>query len=154
MSTDSGALLSRRSVLRLGFLTALGFTVLGLTPVIRTSQAKVLENALDPIFGTSSSIPSAVEAIQRYLALLPPRQQWQVRGLLRAVEWGPILSRGRRFTRLEPVERADWLARLSRSRSALNRQIFTALKQLGAMGIYQLDANWKALGYPGPLLER
>jgi hypothetical protein len=151
--TDTGVALSRRSVLRLGLFSALGFTVLGVTPVIRTSHQKVLQAAFDQVFGISSTA-AAVDATQRYLAELPLRQQWQVKGLLRAVEWGPLFSQGGRFTRLDPADQRRWLDQLSRSASPLSRQIFTALKQLGAMGIYQLDAHWETLGYPGPLLER
>ncbi len=154
MPTDSTASLSRRSVLRLSFFSALGLAALGVTPVIQTSQRKVLEAAFDLILGVSSAETGAIDATAAYLRLLPSKQQWQIRGLIRAVEWGPVVSTGRRFTRLETQDQERWLNQLAQSSSPIRRQIFSALKQLGAMGNYQSDSTWEKIGYPGPLLER
>jgi len=154
VETDSAASLSRRSVLRLSFFSALGLATLGFAPIIQTASQRVLEAAFSVVLGVSTSQTQTIHAVEAYLQGVPRKQQWQIRGLIRAVEWGPVLTTGRRFTRLERPDQAQWLARLASSNSRLSRQIYAGLKQLGAMGFYQLDSSWEQLGYPGPLLER
>ena len=154
MTTETGFSLSRRSVLRLGFFSGIGLAALGIPVVIRTSQHAVLEAAFDVILGAHSKKAQPVEAALVYFQRLPARQQWQVRGLLRAIEWGPVLSTGRRFTRLNGEAQLQWLNQRAASRSALQRQMVTALKQFAAMGYYQNERAWDQMGYPGPLLER
>jgi hypothetical protein len=78
---------------------------------------------------------------------------WQVRGLLRFVEWDPVLRHAGRFSRLSPTAQDAWLRRQSQSSVALRRQVFSALKMLGAMGTWQQDHRWPAIGYPGPMVE-
>ena len=154
MTTETEVSLSRRSVLRLSFFSALGLAALGMPAVVRTSQHAVLEAVFDVILGVSSDQAQPVEAALDYFHRLPTRQQWQVKGLLRATEWGPVFSTGRRFTRLDGPARQQWLRERAESSSAIQRQIFTALKQLAAMGYYQNELAWDHMGYPGPLLDR
>ena len=154
METDSTTGLSRRSVLRLSFFSALGLTTLGLVPIVQTPGRKVLGAAFDLVLGVSTQQTQALDAAERYLQGLPKKQQWQIRGLIRAIEWGPVFTKGRRFTKLDSGNQTQWLSDLATSNSSLQRQLFVGLKQIGAMGFYQAYSSWEQLGYPGPLLER
>lgn len=164
MGSDSAP--TRRDVLRLGFFTALGLGVLGLppfllsrAPLLLSGERDILEAVLGRLYpppeGEDVPVQSgAVQATVAYLAMMPRRQVWQVRGLLRFVEWDPVLRQRGRFTRLSALAQDNWLHRQARSSVALRRQAFSALKMLGAMGTWQQDHRWPAIGYPGPMVER
>ncbi len=150
---------TRRDVLRLGFFTAVGLGLVGLPPLLLSRERDILEAVIGRIYPPlpgedAPHSSSAMEATLSYLAQVPPRQLWQVRGLLRFVEWDPLLRQGGRFSRLSADAQDTWLHRQSQSSLALRRQVFSALKMLGAMGAWQLDPRWPAIGYPGPMLER
>jgi hypothetical protein len=150
---------TRRDVLRLGFFAALSLGVLGLPPLLLSREKDILEAVMGrlypPLEGEDASLPSrAVEATLAYLAEVPPRQLWQVRGLLRFVEWDPFLRHASRFSRLSTEAQDNWLGRQAQSSLPMRRQVFSALKMLGAMGAWQLDHRWPAIGYPGPMVER
>ncbi len=157
MAPDSGP--TRRDVLRLGLFTAVGLGLVGLPPLLLSREGEILEAVLGrlypPLAGEDAPDPSpAVKATLAYLAKVPPRQIWQVRGLLRFVEWDPLLRHSGRFSRLSAEAQDTWLHRQSQSSLAPRRQAFAALKMLGAMGAWQLDPRWPAIGYPGPMVER
>ncbi len=149
---------TRRDVLRLGFFTAVGLGLVGLPPLLLSRERDILEAEIGRIYPplAAEDAPhssSAMEATLAYLAKVPPRQLWQVRGLLRFVEWDPLLRHGGRFSRLSAEAQDTWLHRQSQSSLAPRRQVFAALKMLGAMGAWQLDHRWPAIGYPGPMVE-
>ncbi len=157
MGSDSTP--TRRHVLRLGFFTALGLGMVGLPPLFLSKEGDILKAALGRLYPPPPEEDpplqsAAVEATLAYLAQVPPRQLWQVRGLLRFVEWDPLLGQGGRFSRLSAEAQDTWLQRQARSSMAMRRQVFAALKMLGAMGAWQLDKRWPAIGYPGPMVER
>ena len=126
MGSDSAP--TRRDVLRLGFFTALGLGLMGLPPLLLSRERDILEAVLGrlypPLEGENAPLQSpAVEATLAYLAEVPPRQLWQVRGLLRFVEWDPVPRHARRFSRLSKEAQDAWLQRQSQSSLALRRHV-------------------------------
>ena len=75
--------------------------------------------------------------------------------LLRVVDWAPFLFdlRLRRFTRLTPAEQDASLDGWMRSRFALRRMAFQALRNLSFLGYYSQEETWPLIGYAGPLLR-
>ncbi len=94
--------------------------------------------------------------IDRLLADLPPTSQGQVRLMLRVVEHGTHLFdlKGRRFTRLTPVEQDAYLEGWMQSSLGARRIIFRALKTLAALGYYAQSEAWADVGYDGPWIGR
>jgi hypothetical protein len=90
-------------------------------------------------------------AIRRYLAVLPERQRWEARGLLRLIELGAVP--GARFSRLTDAERTAALEAMAAASLAHRRLLVGSLKQLCAMGYWQHPETWAFLGYEGPTVR-
>lgn len=153
--------LSRRHFLRLGLWTgAATLLVGGPAAWVQSDEAAVLDALADRLFAEADGAdapmpkPSSFGAGARawaYAAALPPAARWQVRGLLRLVEWGAVASGGARFTRLPPAAQDRVLDRLAAGGRG-GRLALGALKQLCAMGAFTHSQTWAAIGYGGPRL--
>jgi Gluconate 2-dehydrogenase subunit 3 len=155
--------LSRRHFLRLGLWTgAAALLVGGPTVWVQSDESAVLDALADRLFaeadGTDAPMPkpSSFGAGARawaYVAVLPATARWQVRGLLRLVEWAGVVSGGARFTRLAAAEQDRLLDRLAAGGQG-GRLALGALKQLCAMGTFTHSQTWTAIGYDGPRLPQ
>lgn len=92
------------------------------------------------------------ETIESVLRRLEPSVTRDLRLALRALDWWPALFEGhlRRFRSLSPEERDRSLDGWQRSRFALRREIFHALRNLALLGYWSQPATWSLIGYGGP----
>ncbi len=150
---------TRRRLFQLGLAGAVTSLVLGTAPVVGLDERAVLTALLDRLFDPgemTAPVPSQTHAVDLTLELvdgLAPVTRLQVRGLLRALEFGALGRFGSRFSTLAAAEQDAWLLDLAEGPYP-GRVLLHALKQLGAMGHYQQPSTWTALTYPGPLLDR
>lgn len=79
----------------------------------------------------------------------PPHVRRQLRLFIHALEWGPVLRRGRRFSRLDPATRIEILESLQLSRLLVLRRGFWGLRTLVFLGYYGLAGVRTAVGYRG-----
>lgn len=166
---------SRRGFLRLAGATA-AFTALGqiraLPPAVRAAEAGDAEGVFDameteiltqivermvetgepgaPRVRDTAAIPT-LEALCRRL---DPGVVGQLSIALRLFEYGPIvfdftLSR---FSRMSPEQKDASLECWMRSRLAIRRQAFLALRNLAMLGYWSQPETWPLIGYQGPLL--
>lgn len=149
-----------RRAFGLGVLGTLGLLCAGV-PIAWTAvdEARFLDAAVDAFFPPDDGLPTATEvgaaaAIARYLARLPTEVAWQARGLFRVVEYSTLPTHGARFSSLDRAARTEVLAAMASSDLAGRRLLAQALKETCAMGYWQHDATWGALGYDGPLVGR
>jgi len=96
-----------------------------------------------------------IATIDALCASLDPSITAPLPTLLRVVDWAPFVFvlRFSRFTRLTPAEQDASLAGWMRSRLAVRRQAFLALRNLALLGYYSQEETWPAIGYAGPLLR-
>lgn len=145
----------RRSFLKLGAITASGALLLGAVPALGTDERRVVEALAATIFaGVPLGELDVFAAYLRTLEALPLAVQLQGRGLMRALEWEPLVWHGGRFSHLAPDERARFLDTLATSDLYPRRLLAHGAKQLLAMAVYQHPAAWKLLDYDGPLVGR
>ena len=150
---------TRRRLIQLGLAGTAASLVLGAVPVVSLDEERALAALLDRLFdpGTGTApVPSQTDAVAgtlAYVAELPAATRLQVRGLFRALEFGPVATHGARFSALSPELQHDWLLRLATGGYA-SRLLLNAIKQIGAVGHYQQRSTWTALAYPGPLVDR
>jgi Gluconate 2-dehydrogenase subunit 3 len=119
----------------------------------------VLHAVCDAVIGEpSAGSPTALEAklaerIDRELAFHYPRMVREVEAALAVVEHGAVKQLDfTRFTRLDAAAKEAALQRLSQG-SALERQVFGALRLLAVFYFYCDDRTWKAIHYAGPLVQ-
>lgn len=95
-------------------------------------------------------------AVIPFVRRLPLRERRLFRLLLRAIEFGVVLSVGRpvRFSALPRAERQRCLRDWARSRLSFRRQGVAALKSLAALAYYGRESAWDDVGYDGPWLGR
>lgn len=147
--------MERRAFLKFGALGCGGALLLGAVPTLGTESERVVEVLAASLFaGVPLGDLDVVGAFRRSLAPLPRAVQWQARGLLRALEWEPVLRYGARLTRLDPASRQDFLEGLATSSIYGRRLMVHGAKQLLAMSVYQQEPAWRLMGYDGPLLEQ
>ncbi|HJN72587.1 MAG TPA: hypothetical protein QGF58_01520 [Myxococcota bacterium] len=150
--------MERRAFLKLGALGCSGALILGAVPSLgavwlSTEDARVIEVLAASLFaGVPLGDIDVVGAFTRSIAPLPRSIRWQARGLLRALEWEPVMRYGSRLSRLDPTTRDDFLVGMATSPLYPRRLALHGAKQLLAMAVYQHDATWKLMGYDGPLL--
>jgi len=94
--------------------------------------------------------------VDGYLSRLDEGLRSDVRALLHLVEHGsgPFRFGLTRFTHMSPVEQDATLDDWARSRLAVRRRGFQALKTLAMLGYWRADATWPLIGYTGPMLPR
>ncbi|MCL5287372.1 MAG: gluconate 2-dehydrogenase subunit 3 family protein [Acidobacteria bacterium] len=66
---------------------------------------------------------------------------------LRAIEWLPVIRFGRRFTSLEPAQRARFLSMLENHPAQIIRSGFWGLRTLVLLGYYGRPETVAAIGY-------
>ena len=129
--------------------------MLGAVPALGSDEDRVVEVLAATFFpGVPLGDIDVVGAFHATLAELPRSVQVQARGLLRALEWEPVLRHGGRLSRLDPGDREAFLVGLATSPIYGRRLLAHGAKQLLAMAVYQHDATWQILGYDGPLVGR
>lgn len=99
---------------------------------------------------------AAIATIDGLCRGLDPALTGALPAAIRLFEWGPLLFDGRlgRFTGLDHAAKDASLRGWMRSRFALRRQAFLAIRNLALLGYYSQDETWPLLGYAGPLLGR
>jgi hypothetical protein len=98
----------------------------------------------------------AIATIDTLCASLDPGATAPLPSLLRLVEWGPLLfdHRFARYTHLDAAAQDAALDGWMRSRLALRRMGFYALRNLALLGYWSQDETWPLIDYAGPLLRR
>lgn len=96
-----------------------------------------------------------VEWIDGYLYRQSSWVQKDFLMLLNAIEHaGPVMDfQFSRFTRMSAAQQDKVLGNWARSRLALRKQGFSALKGLCVMAYYRHSSTWDMLGYDGPLVK-
>ncbi|MFL5819133.1 MAG: hypothetical protein ACJ76S_00405 [Solirubrobacteraceae bacterium] len=126
--------------------------------ILSRREAEVLDCVLDAVVAPAAGLPlpprtDAVAAFDRMLARLPTRNRVALRGLLWALELGPLLERHpRRLSGLPAGRRAAYLQRLEAGRA---RRALQALFALVKLAYYGDGGVMAALGYdPEPVVAR
>lgn len=88
------------------------------------------------------------------LAARPPAMRRQLRLLLRALQWLPLLRFGRRFTALPAGTRHRVLSALQHAPVLLLRRGFWGLRTLAFMGFYGREEAHDEIGYRAHLRGR
>jgi hypothetical protein len=89
-----------------------------------------------------------VEArIEAALSSRPPRLRRQLRLLVLALEWSPVLRHRRRFSSLDAAQRTEILERVQRSPTLLVRRGFWGLRTLVLLGYYGSPEVRRSIGY-------
>ena len=101
--------------------------------------------------GGSDIVPDALEDL---LASMDPADVKQLHVALRLFELGAIPRYGRRFTKLSADKQERYALAWMRSRLALQRTIFRALRGLCANLYYNDARTWTLLDYDGPMVKR
>jgi hypothetical protein len=87
------------------------------------------------------------ELVAETLQTRPQRQQRQLRLLLYAIQWLPVLCYGRRFSSLDRSQRERFLSSLQDHRLQLIRTGFWGLRTLVLLGYYGRPEVARSLGY-------
>ncbi len=97
---------------------------------------------------------ATVPTIDALCGSLDPAITQPLPTLLHVVDYAPFIFDlcFKRFTRLTPAEQDASLESWMRSRLALRRQAFMALRNLSFLGYYSQEQTWPLVGYAGPLL--
>ncbi|MEJ2319799.1 MAG: hypothetical protein P8Y10_07180 [Gemmatimonadales bacterium] len=85
--------------------------------------------------------------IEAALRMRSPRLRRQLRLLILALEWGPLLRHRRRFSNLDAAHRAQILDRMQRSSTLLLRRGFWGLRTLVFLGYYGRPEIRRSIGY-------
>ncbi len=173
MKSSATQPLSRRSFLRRAGFTAglLTLSRLRLTPalaaeaasapglqVLNAREEEILTAIVERMVDCGDAAMPAVRntrtilTIDQALLQLDPGLRSQFRWLLPLFDWAPPLLqlKLKRFTRMTPQERDDYLHSWAESRFATCRLAFRALKNLSMLGYYSQDETWPAIHYDGP----
>ena len=144
---------SRRRFLSLGVAGGGAAQLLGLAPA---REVQILDALADRLFfAPGMPKPSTLGAGARAWAFameLPAFDRAQLRGLLRAIDWGPCLRWGARFPNLGEAEQDAILTALCEAEALTPRLALQALRQLLAMGTFTHPTVWAAIGYDGPTI--
>lgn len=94
------------------------------------------------------------EIVEDALAVRPPSMRRQLRALLRALQWLPVLRWGRTFTSLSADARRRVLAAMQDAPVLLLRRGFWGLRTLALMGYYGREEAHREIGYRAHLRGR
>ena len=96
-----------------------------------------------------------VATIDALCGSLDPSITQPLPALLHVVDYAPFVFdlTFKRFTRMTPEEQDASLEGWMRSRYALRRMAFLALRNLSFLGYYSQEETWPLIGYAGPLLR-
>lgn len=120
-------------------------------PTFRAVARTVVPGARDLDDAGWAELEAIVEAA---LSDRPPAMRRQLRLLLRAVEWAPVLRWGRRFTSLAAGRRERLLAGLQDASLLLLRRGFWGLRTLVFMGYWGRREARREIGYDARLRGR
>ena len=110
----------------------------------RSLAATILPSAAQLDAGEWQDVETRIEAALR---ARPPRLRRQLRLLVLALEWSPLLRHGRRFSSLDAPRRSEILERVQRSPALLVRRGFWGLRTLVLLGYYGRPETHAAIGY-------
>lgn len=118
-----------------------------LAPVRPTFRA-----AVEAFVPEAEGLPAAAwgrleAAVEEGLRPRPESVLRQIRLFLRAVEWMALVRHGRRFSRLPPETRREFLHALERAPALLVRRGLWGIRTLAFMGYYALPEVREGLGY-------
>ena len=94
------------------------------------------------------------EAVEELLSAMTPVDTQRVGSLLTLFDLAALPRFGRPFSKLDDARRARYVGGWMRSRIALRRIVYRALRGLCMSAYYQDPRAWPALGYDGPLVGR
>lgn len=120
-------------------------------PVFRAVAATVIPRARELDEAGWSRLEEVVEDA---LGGRPPAMRRQLRVLLRALQWLPVLRWGRPFTALSFDARGRVLAALQDAPVLLLRRGFWGLRTLALMGFYGREESHAEVGYRAHLRGR
>ena len=115
-----------------------------------------LGETLFPSTGEGDPCGSEVlpEAFDEFLPTLAADKRKELGKALALFDFVSIFRHGKRFSNLSLDRRAQYLERWMRSRIALCRIIYRALRETCALLYYQDRRTWPAIGYSGPPVSR
>ena len=120
--------------------------------------APIVAALADTLFPEEADAPSGGSivpaALDDLLAGMEPADVKQLHVALRLFEVGSIPRYGRRFSKLAADKRTRYTRSWMRSRLALQRTIFRALRGLCTNLYYADERTWELLDYEGPLVQR
>jgi hypothetical protein len=133
----------------------------GKTAFFTEQQREILTRVVERMVATGAADAPAVaetraiEVIDRICAGLDPESSAALPGLLRLVEWGPLLFdfTFTRFSKLRDAEQDASLRGWMTSRIGLRRRAFYALRNLSYLGYYSQESTWPLIGYLGPIVD-
>ena len=98
---------------------------------------------------------ASVATIDALCGSLDPSITQLLPALLHVVDYAPFVFELelKRFTHMTPSEQDASLEGWMRSRLALRRTAFLALRNLSFLGYYSQEETWPLIGYAGPLLR-
>lgn len=120
-------------------------------PVFRSVTATVVPRARELAEEEWQRLEAVVEDA---LSARPPALRRQLRLLLRALEWGPVLRWGRPFTSLSQGARRRVLGILQDAPLLVLRRGFWGLRTLAFMGFYGREEARRSIGYRAHLRGR
>ncbi len=112
----------------------------------------------DTLFPEEADAPSGAkivpDALDDLLAGMDADDVKQLNLALRLFELGAIPRYGRRFSKLAAPKRERYARSWMRSKLAVQRTIFRALRGLCSNLYYADPRTWELLDYPGPQVQR
>jgi len=128
------------------------------SPDARSLMTALAAPLLDGLFATpedlQAAMPSHLRHLQQAVAGLAPQTQMEVGRLLTILLSAPgrvaLAGLGQPWTQASPQQVALALQDMRRSRWALRRQAYQALRDLHLAAWAAEASNWRHLGYPGP----
>ncbi|WP_404470719.1 hypothetical protein LG301_08870 [Vreelandella venusta] len=173
MPSTTQVRLSRRELLKLGAVTSVALTTVGVTAtltgcsssepatdyrILRSSDLPILGAILPALVGAHPAmpahLPAALKRLDESLAYMSTHVHQDVYELLDLLSMrltrGPLTGIWGHWENAEPAQVVHFLERWRDSRFDLLRQGHAALSQLLLMAWYALPASWEHTGYPGP----
>ena len=128
-------------------------------------ERRIVQAVAETLVGADPADPEGLPSVQDagvvdFLDDLVPRLSEEIQDKLPWLLWG--VEHGTRvfsltlapFSELSPAAREAYLLGWSRSRIALRRLGFRALKNLVMLAYYTHESTWPAIGYEGPWVGR
>ncbi len=111
---------------------------------------RAIADTIIPPGGAFDVDPKAVDPVlllDNYIDSLSTLQLKAIRAIISTIEYAPMVTRLRRFTKMSPGQRLRYLQGWENSRIFSKRNIFLLLKMLIMMSYYSDDAVAEAIQY-------
>ncbi len=111
---------------------------------------RAIADTIIPPGGAFDVDPKAVDPVlllDNYIDSLSALQLKAIRAIISTIEYAPMVTRLRRFTKMSPGQRLRYLQGWENSRIFSKRNIFLLLKMLIMMSYYSDDAVAEAIQY-------